>query len=105
MQKYDEERDKRLRPEGVAQYIDLQTSDKHKHFIEDPWIDSLTPVNTPVTDGGRCKVLIVGGGFGGIVSAVRLIQAGVSADEVLIVEQGGGLGGTWYWYVELREVG
>lgn len=41
-QKYDEERDKRLRDEGLAQYIDPTTSEKHRHFLEDPWVGCLS---------------------------------------------------------------
>jgi len=42
----------------------------------------------------RVDVLIVGGGVGGICSAIKLQQAGFS---VLIVEKGAGFGGTWRW--------
>ena len=40
-------------------------------------------------------VLIVGGGFGGLLTAARLKQAGVP--KVRIVEAGGDVGGAWYW--------
>ena len=39
-------------------------------------------------------VLIVGAGFAGIYMLHRLRQAGFSA---LVLEAGGGIGGTWYW--------
>ena len=41
------------------------------------------------------EVLIVGAGFAGIGAAIRLKQAGI--DDVLIVEEGDGPGGTWHW--------
>ncbi|KAK3710484.1 hypothetical protein LTR37_010327 [Vermiconidia calcicola] len=97
MEKYGEERSKRIRAEGYKQYIDLGQSDRLNSFAEDPWIDSGTPVNAPVEDGGHCKVAIIGAGFGGILFAVRLIKAGFSPDDLLIIDPAGGFGGTWYW--------
>ena len=41
------------------------------------------------------EVLIIGGGFSGIGVAVTLDRAGFS--DYLIVEEGDGFGGTWYW--------
>lgn len=95
MEKYNDERDKRVRAEGTKQYIDLERSGKFKGFLEDPWAKSGRAVKTPVSDGGHTKVLIVGGGFGGVTFAVRLIQAGFTAEDVLIVDTAGGFGGTW----------
>ena len=40
-------------------------------------------------------VLIVGAGFSGIGAARELDRVGIS--DYLIVEQGEGFGGTWYW--------
>jgi cyclohexanone monooxygenase len=40
-------------------------------------------------------VVIVGGGFSGIGVAIGLDRAGLS--DYLIVEEGDGFGGTWYW--------
>jgi cyclohexanone monooxygenase len=40
-------------------------------------------------------VALIGGGFAGLIAAVRLRQAGV--DDVCIIEKGGDFGGTWYW--------
>jgi hypothetical protein len=39
--RYGEERAKRLRDDGIAQFIDISLSDKFQHFIEDPWVDLL----------------------------------------------------------------
>jgi cation diffusion facilitator CzcD-associated flavoprotein CzcO len=98
-QKYNEERTKRLRPDGVSQYADLRTSPKFKHYQDDPWVDPHTPnVGAPaLVNGSRCKVLILGAGFGGLLFAVRLIQAGINVDDIRIVDSAGGFGGTWYW--------
>jgi hypothetical protein len=58
MQKYNEERDKRLKDEGLKQYIALSESDKWKHLLDDPWIDAGTPVNVPGIYAG-CSVFDV----------------------------------------------
>ena len=41
------------------------------------------------------EALIIGGGFSGIGMATALDRAGLS--DYLIVEEGDGFGGTWYW--------
>jgi cation diffusion facilitator CzcD-associated flavoprotein CzcO len=41
------------------------------------------------------EVLIIGGGFSGIGVAIALDRSGLS--DYLIVEEGDGFGGTWYW--------
>lgn len=40
-------------------------------------------------------VVIIGGGFAGIGAAISLDRAGIS--DYLIVEEGSGFGGTWFW--------
>ncbi|KAI1142852.1 FAD/NAD(P)-binding domain-containing protein [Hypoxylon sp. FL0543] len=100
-QKYTAEAQKRLRPEGTAQYQTLSESDSDqlRHLVDDIWADhaALDALPSPLTPGDCPKFLIVGAGLGGIVGAVRLIQAGFSADQIRIVETAGGVGGTWYW--------
>ena len=88
-QKYAEERDKRLRPDGNAQYI--QIKDQWAHYLEDPYVP-VTP-RDPLTD--HVTVAFIGGGFAGLVTGARLKEAGV--DDVRIIEKGGDFGGTWYW--------
>jgi cation diffusion facilitator CzcD-associated flavoprotein CzcO len=39
--------------------------------------------------------VVVGGGFGGLLAAARLRQAGL--DRVRVIEKAGDFGGTWYW--------
>lgn len=95
MEKYNAERDKRIKAEGTRQYIDLERSDKFREFLSDPWVEAGGKINVPVSDGGHTKVLIVGGGFGGLIFAVRLIQAGFSPQDFLIIDSAGGFGGTW----------
>lgn len=87
--KYLEERDKRLRPDGNDQYQRL--TGRFAHYLVDPY----TPVaeREPLAD--HATVVVIGGGFAGLVTAARLTEAGV--EDVRIVEKGGDVGGTWYW--------
>jgi cation diffusion facilitator CzcD-associated flavoprotein CzcO len=87
--KYREERDKRLRPDGIDQYIRI--TGQLAHYLDDPY----TPVaeRAPKTDD--VTVAFIGGGFAGLVTGARLKEAGV--DDVRIIEKGGDFGGTWYW--------
>jgi len=87
--KYIAERDKRLRDDGNAQYLNLDGN--LAHYAADPH----TPFKErePVTD--HVTFAFVGGGFAGLVTGARLAEAGVS--DFRIVEKGGDFGGTWYW--------
>jgi hypothetical protein len=87
--KYKEEREKRLREDGVAQF--KQTEGSLAHFKADPWAAPL--VREAIEK--ETKVLIIGGGFGGLVTAVNLKENGIT--DFLLVEKGGDFGGTWYW--------
>ena len=87
--KYREERDKRLRPEGNDQY--LHVTGKFEHFLDDPYVER--EEREPLTD--EVDVLIIGGGFGGMLAGARFKQAGI--ENIRIVESGGDFGGTWYW--------
>ena len=89
-EKYRQERDKRIRADGNDQYIEV-TGD-FSHYIDDPYVEpgfEREAVNTEV------EVLIIGGGFGGMLAAARLRDTGIN--DLMIVEKGGGFGGTWYW--------
>ncbi|KAL2274240.1 hypothetical protein FJTKL_03587 [Diaporthe vaccinii] len=92
---------RRKRADGMAQFQVLADSDddRLRHLSDDPWADHAALDARPalISPGDRVKFLIMGAGIGGILNAVRLIQAGFSADQIRIVEIGGGIGGTWYW--------
>lgn len=88
-EKYIAERDKRLqRGQGVEQYIVLDGY--LSHYLKDPWVEpgfKRDPIQEEV------DVVIIGGGYGAQVVAVRLIEAGVK--NFRIVEKAGDFGGTW----------
>jgi len=88
-QKYREERDKRLRPDGNAQYLRLDGT--LAHYLEDPY----TPVTARAPKTDHVTVAFIGGGFAGLVTGARLKEAGI--DDVRIIEKAGDFGGTWYW--------
>lgn len=90
-ERYRQERSKRLRRDGVNQYRNIN-DESLKHFAEDPWAKSSSkrePVQKAV------DVLIIGGGWGGILTAFRLLEAGVK--NFLILEKASDFGGVWYW--------
>ncbi len=88
--KYLAERDKRLIP-GRADIRDLRTESQFARYRDDPFTPSTQ--RDPVTDD--VDVVIVGGGIAGVLAGVNLRKAGI--DRIRIVDQAGGIGGTWYW--------
>ncbi|MBQ0718684.1 MAG: NAD(P)/FAD-dependent oxidoreductase [Gammaproteobacteria bacterium] len=88
--KYASERDKRIRPEGQGQYQDM--SGELDIFINDPFVKPGFEREAVERD---VDVLIVGGGFGGLLGAAHLREAGVK--DICIIEKAGDFGGTWYW--------
>jgi hypothetical protein len=89
-ERYLQERDRRLKNGGINQYR-LIEENSLSHFINDPYIES--PITRDPIDE-EVDVVIVGGGYGGQVMAVRLQQAGIT--NIKIIEKGGDFGGTWY---------
>jgi cyclohexanone monooxygenase len=89
--KYRAERDKRLRPDGEAQYIELAGAFAH-YAEDDPYADPAF-TRDPLTD--EVEVAIIGGGFSGLLAGARLREAGLA--DFRIIEAGGDFGGTWYW--------
>ncbi|KAK7012901.1 Phenylacetone monooxygenase [Favolaschia claudopus] len=98
-QKYIEERNKRIRPEGPKQFLKVADSAQFKYLDNDPWVDhdALNRATPTIADGDEVKFLIVGAGFGGLLFAVHLIEAGFNAADIRIIDTAGGFGGTWYW--------
>lgn len=97
-EKYTEERNKRLRPDGASQFVDLYDHPKFAHFKADPWAEdnrSHVGAAAPPQDGSRSEILVIGGGYGGLLFAVRLLQAGFKLEDIHMVDCAGGFGGTW----------
>ncbi len=87
--KYEEERVKRLRTDGNEQYIEV--AGDFARYLEDPYVEPI--VRDPLADD--TEVVIIGGGFGGLLAGARLREAGIK--DLRIIEKGGDFGGTWYW--------
>ena len=87
--KYAEERNKRLRADGNEQYLEIKG--KFAHYLDDPY----TPVTPRAPKIDHVTFAFIGGGFAGLVTAARLVEAGIK--DVRIIEKGGDFGGTWYW--------
>jgi cyclohexanone monooxygenase len=89
--KYRAERDKRIRPEGEAQYLEAAEAFA-RYADEDPYVE--TPIEREPLSL-RLDVLVVGGGFSGLMAAARLKERGIT--DLRLVEAGADFGGTWYW--------
>ncbi|HSG90546.1 MAG TPA: NAD(P)/FAD-dependent oxidoreductase [Pseudomonadales bacterium] len=88
--KYLAERDKRVRPEGMGQYVEVKA--EFSHYVDDPYVEPGF-TREPLTD--EVEVAIIGGGFGGLLMAGRLKEAGF--DDIRMIDKAGDFGGTWYW--------
>ena len=88
--KYREERDKRLRSDGQAQYQPTTDDTTHSYDV-DPHLP-VTPRDPIVED---LDVLVLGAGFAGIMAAYHLTKAGVTSFRN--IDHAGDFGGVWYW--------
>jgi len=87
--RYLAERDRRLRAEAIDQYVEVKGD--FSNYVDDPYCERIE--REPVFD--RVEVLVIGGGFGGLLMGGRLREAGF--ESIRMIEQGGDFGGTWYW--------
>jgi len=86
-ERYRREQQKRIRPDGMAQWRELDEELDRDPFVEpgftrDPIVEETT-------------VVIVGGGFAGMLTAIDLGKHGIT--DIRIIEKAGDFGGTWYW--------
>lgn len=88
--KYLAERDKRLVP-GRAAIRDIAHDERLAEYRADPF--TAYTEREPIVDDP--DVVIVGGGIAGLLAGAHLRKIGV--ERIRIVDQAGGVGGTWYW--------
>jgi cyclohexanone monooxygenase len=75
---------------GAADYMAIEG--EFSRYLEDVY--SGEPIEREaLTD--ECEILVVGGGFGGLILWYKLRKAGFT--DVRFCEKGGDVGGTWYW--------
>ena len=86
--RYEAERTKRLRDDGLGQYESLADHDLDR----DPWADP-DFTRDPVVE--HTDVVILGGGWAGMLTAINLTKRGIT--DFRIVEKAADFGGTWYW--------
>jgi cation diffusion facilitator CzcD-associated flavoprotein CzcO len=89
-ERYRLEQQKRLRPEGMAQWRELKG--EFEDLDRDPFVEPGF-TREPVVE--ETTVVIVGGGFAGMLTAIDLGKHGIT--DFRIVEKAGDFGGTWYW--------
>jgi cyclohexanone monooxygenase len=89
-EKYAAERAKRLRSDGGSQYLELEGD-----FAEFYEVDPYTTVveREPIVED--TDVVILGGGFAGLLAGAYLKKAGV--EGIRVIEMAGDFGGVWYW--------
>ena len=87
-ERYEAERAKRLRSEGLAQYESLRDHDLDR----DPWADPDFTRDPVVED---VQVVVLGGGWAGMLAGINLVKRGIT--NFRIVEKAADFGGTWYW--------
>lgn len=86
--KYAEERAKRLRPDGTAQYVRLARE-------TGPGGDPFLPLTEREPRTDHVEFTFVGGGFSGLVTGARVKEVGI--ESVRIIDKAGDFGGVWYW--------
>jgi cyclohexanone monooxygenase len=89
--RYAAERAKRMRDDGNDQYLEV-TGEFERYNDVDPYVE---PGFTRPSIHEELDVVVVGGGFGGLMVAARLHQAGVT--NLRVLDKAGDFGGTWYW--------
>ncbi len=89
-ERYRLEREKRLRGDGNDQYTQLEGN--FPEFDTDPWADPEFS-RDPIVE--TTEVVIVGGGFAGMLTAIELTRHGIR--NFRVIEKGADFGGTWYW--------
>lgn len=92
-ERYLHEREKRIREDAESQFVEVTNESPYanRYLIEDPYAEPQE--RSPIKD--QRDVIIIGGGWVGMMVAARMKQAGV--DDIRIIDSAADFGGTWYW--------
>jgi cation diffusion facilitator CzcD-associated flavoprotein CzcO len=88
-ERYKRERDRRIRPDGARQY--RSAAGEWGYYAKDPY----TPRAEREPKADRVEALVIGAGFGGLLAAANLRDAGIAS--IRLMDEAGDVGGTWYW--------
>lgn len=88
-ERYAAERDRRIRPDGAAQYRSVLG--EYGYYAKDPYTEQVS--RAELRD--RVEVLVIGAGFGGLLTGAGLRDAGI--ESIRLMDEAGDVGGTWYW--------
>ncbi len=88
--KYRAERDKRVRPEGLGQFVRI---DREHHHKFDEVAGAAPPARAPLND--QVEIAVIGAGFGGLLLGAQLRKAGI--EGLRFIDRAGDFGGVWYW--------
>jgi cation diffusion facilitator CzcD-associated flavoprotein CzcO len=88
--KYQQERDKRLHPEGQKQYVQPR-GELADNYAADPHMP--VAARAPVKED--LEVAILGAGWTGVLAGYHLSNAGVT--NIRHIDHAGDFGGVWYW--------
>ncbi len=89
-QRYRTERDKRMRADANDQFV--PTTADFARYVDDPYFEPGF-TREPLTD--EVEIIVVGGGFAGLMMGGRLRNAGFGS--IRFIDKAGDFGGTWYW--------
>jgi len=89
--RYRAERDKRLRPDGLGQFVRIDRQ-HHARYQQDPRPADHTR-REPLTD--EIEIAVIGAGFGGLLLGAELRKAGF--ESIRFIDRAGDFGGVWYW--------
>ena len=89
-EKYRHEAEKRRKGESNRRYRTMSDESRHT-YAHDPYSPPI--VRDPIAED--VDVVVLGGGFAGLLAAARLKEQGVAS--MRIIDMAGDFGGTWYW--------
>ena len=89
-ERYAQERDKRKRDDANDQYVPIKGD--FSYLEADPFVQQKIE-RAPIKD--EVDVLLIGAGFGGLLTGARLRQLGVKS--IRMIDKGSDVGGTWYF--------